>query len=202
VDTRGTAREQTNALLASIYRLSLDDLTRLSMPRADAIDRVAARESAFSAARDARRIDDVRTASTEARELVIRAFASHQFQPTWAGLQWGRSLGTASDRANLIAAVEDAALASVTADLIGDDDRALLAEPLDALVAMRSDFPEQSLARVLPSSRPVVPILVLVFGVMTFLGLGLGGSAQGVVPVVLVAALAGLAIRRWRANRT
>lgn len=146
-------------------------------------------------------VDD---SARDARELVIRAFASNQYQPTWAGLQWGRSLGSARDRSNLIAAVEDAVLAAVVADIADPDDVATLAGPFETLVAMRATYPEQSLPGALASRSPlgafgiaVMLGIALLFAVGTTTAVGSAEAGIGVGVVVLVAFLAwGL----WRAR--
>jgi hypothetical protein len=173
------ARGQIASLLAAIDRLGVDDLGRLALPPGDRGDRVTARERALADADEAGLRPLVDEAAREARDLVIRAFASNQYQPTWAGLQWGRSLGSARDRANLIVAVEDAVLAAAVSDVAEADDVAVLAEPIETLLAMRARYPEQSLPGAFASrSRMGALGLAILLGLALFFGaLALGAGA-------------------------
>jgi hypothetical protein len=201
MEAGAAAQPPVDALLAALYRLSLDDLTRLALPPGAQPDRVAAREHALAAASDAGRLDEVRTATSDARELVIRAFASHQYEPTWAGLQWSRSLGTAKDRANLIAAVEDALLATAIADRLADDDRALLLEPFESIVALRAPYPDLSLPRALSTrARLAVIALAAMSGIEIMVALAIG-SPELAVGAAVVAWFVAVGVTRWRPNR-
>ena len=63
----------------------------------------------------------------------------NMYQPTWAGLNWGRSLGTIEDRVAVAAAVEDAAIGTVATDVAMPADVDALLDPLRLLVSMHPD---------------------------------------------------------------
>jgi hypothetical protein len=83
----------------------------------------------------------VRVAPDRARQALIQAFSFRAYEPTWFGLNWGRSLGRADDRARLLAAVEDAAVAAVVADLLPEDDVVALREPFERVASMAGTAP-------------------------------------------------------------
>jgi hypothetical protein len=201
MESAAAPQQRVDALLSALYRLSLDDLTRLSPPSGDQPDRAAARERALAAAQEAGLMEAVGAATGAASELAIRAFALHQFEPTWAGLQWSRSLGTARDRGNLIAPVEDAALVTVVADRLADDDRALLVEPFESILAMRATYPDLSLPRALSArGRLAVIALAALFGIELIVALG-SGSPVLAIGAALVIFLVLMRLTRWRPNR-
>ena len=90
-------------------------------------------------------------ARARTRAAIERAYARHQYEPTWAGLNWGRSMGTTRDRLGLTLAAEDAAVAAVMRDLLDDDTVAVLGEPFEHAAGMAG-----STAR----SFPVAPAAV------------------------------------------
>jgi hypothetical protein len=198
------ARARVAALLSSLEHLGIDDLSRLALPPGDRGDRAEARKRALAATDEAGLRSMADDAARDAGELVIRAFATNQYQPTWAGPQWGRSLGSARDRTNLIAAVEDAALAAVAADVARADDVAALAEPFQTLASMRGTYPELSLPGALASQVPFGPLGIAVMLGVAFLiggvGFALGSVDIGLVTVVVALALAvACGVRRARA---
>jgi hypothetical protein len=133
--------DRLTAFLERIARLSVDDLVVLALPEPDPDERAALLARAEAAAQGAGRLDAFRTAPRRARDAVFRAFAARAYDPTWFGLNWGRSLGRAEDRARLIAAVEDAAVAAVVADLLPDDELAALREPFELAASMTGAGP-------------------------------------------------------------
>ena len=60
------------------------------------------------------------------QEWLIRVFNEHQYQPTMFGLNWGRSLGTVDDRAEIARTLREAVTALIVWDLAADRDRAEL----------------------------------------------------------------------------
>ena len=79
------------------------------------------------------------------------AYARHQYEPTWAGLNWGRSLGTTSDRLGLTLAAEDAAAAAVMGDLLDEDTSAALSEPFEHAAGMSGSTTTPSLSLAKPN---------------------------------------------------
>jgi hypothetical protein len=135
------AVDRTAAFLETLSRLSVDDLAVLALPEPDPDERTALLARAITAAEEAGRLDEVRAAPGRAREIIVQAFSFRAYDPTWFGLNWGRSLGRADDRARLLAAVEDAAIAAVVADLLPEDDVAALREPFERIASMAGTAP-------------------------------------------------------------
>jgi hypothetical protein len=122
--------------LDRLSRLSVDDLAVLALPEPDPEERAELMARALAVAEPAGRADDLRRAPGRARDAAIGAFSFRGYEPTWFGLNWGRSLGRADDRAHLLAAIEDAAIAEIVADLLGTDDLRLLREPFERAISM------------------------------------------------------------------
>lgn len=92
---------------------------------------------------------------------------------------WGRSIGRAADRARLIAAIEDAAVAAVLADDLPEDDLAALREPFELAASMAG-----SSADVNPRfrSRPIAGFVAGVWLVGWAVG---AGAAAGVLAAAI-----------------
>jgi hypothetical protein len=129
-----------DAFLDGLRRLNVDDLLVLSVEPMDRAVHDRLLDEADAAAVAAGRRDELAEAADRARDQVVRAIAFRGYEPTWFGLNWGRSLGRADDRAALIGAVEDAAIASVVADLAPDTADALRA-PFELVVSMAGSSP-------------------------------------------------------------
>ena len=171
--------------LERLSHLNLDDLAMLALPEPDAATRHALLQRALDAAEAAGRGAAAREAPGRARDAIVRAYSFRGYDVTWFGLNWGRSIGRATDRARLIAAIEDAALADVVADLLPTDDVAALREPFDLVASMTGAAP-------LASPRLDSPA-----GVGIVAGASLLGALSIVGPVV-IAARAGIASLRRR----
>ena len=135
------------AFLAELSRLSVDDLAMVALAEPDPVDRAALLQRAVDAAHAADRREELAAAPGRARDQLFRAWSRRGYEPTWFGLNWGRSLGRADDRARLIAAVEDAAVGAVVADLLPEEEVAALREPFEIA---------RSMAGAAPSSNPIV----------------------------------------------
>ncbi len=83
-----------------------------------------------------------------ARDRLLERWTGAAYRPTWAGgLNWGVSSGRAEDRAAVVAALEDAALAAVAEGIAPDDVVAALGGDGDAILGMATGGPaEESLA--------------------------------------------------------
>ena len=137
----GSPVDRVGTFLEALGRLSVDDLAVLALPEPDPAERTGLLERAESAADEAGRRVEFRAAPGRARDALVRAFSFRAYDPTWFGLNWGRSLGRADDRARLVAAVEDAAVAAVVADLLPEDDIAKLREPFEQVASMAGTAP-------------------------------------------------------------
>ena len=137
----GTDIDRVRSFLQALERLAVDDLGVLALPEPDPDERTALLARAITVAEEAGRLDEVRAAPGRAREVIVNAFAFRAYDPTWFGLNWGRSLGRSDDRARLLAAVEDAAVAAVVADLLSEDDVAALREPFERIASMVGTAP-------------------------------------------------------------
>ena len=171
--------------LERLGHLNLDDLAMLALPEPDAAARNDLLQRALDAAETAGRGAEAREAPSRARDVMVRAYSFRGYDATWFGLNWGRSIGRASDRARLIAAIEDAALAEVVADLLPADDIAAIREPFEIVSSMAGTGP---LANPRLDSRAGVGIV----GVAWLVG------ALSLVGPAVIAALAGIASLRRR----
>src|SRR5262249_40966325 len=99
-------------------------------------------------------------AADRASAVIVGELSFRGLEPTWFGLNWGRSLARSEDRAALVQAVEDAAMAAVVADLVPDD-AAALAEPFELVASMAGTAPTVN-----PAARahPTVVRLAWLFG--------------------------------------
>ena len=131
------------AFLAELGRFSVDDLAMVALPEPDPDERAALLQRAVDAAHAADRREELAMAPARAREQLFRAWSRRGYEPTWFGLNWGRSLGRADDRARLVAAVEDAAVAAVVADLLSPEDVGALREPFEIATSMAGAAPRR-----------------------------------------------------------
>jgi hypothetical protein len=124
--------------LEQLYRRNLDDLGMIALPEPDAAVRgeLLASATAAAAAAGPDRLAELRAVPDRVGALAFRSFSFRGYEPSWFGLMWGRSIGRAGDRARLVAAVEDAAVAEVVADLLPADDLAALREPFELASSM------------------------------------------------------------------
>lgn len=139
--TSEPTRARVEAFLAGVERTSIDDLIMLALPMPDPTGRRERLAVATRAATDAGRDALLAEARARVRAVLVDGFARRAYDPTWFGLNWGRSLGRARDRAALVAAAEDAATGAVVEDLI---DPALvedLASPFTSVAGMRGTAP-------------------------------------------------------------
>lgn len=140
------ARDRLDTFLARLERLELEDLRLLSLPLPDPTERAALLAEVDRVAETTSRRALVEDARSAARDAVMRAYASHQYEPTWIGLNWARSLGTSRDRLGLMLAAEDAAVAAVVGDLLDEDLAAELSEPFEQAAGMAGSTTSPSLA--------------------------------------------------------
>jgi hypothetical protein len=127
--------ERVDAFLRRLEHLSIDDLTVLALGPADPDERDRLLDRIDAAAKAAGRLEEVDEAADRAAAILVHAFSFRSLEPTWFGLNWGRSLARPVDRAVLLQAVEDGAMAAVVADLVPDDAEAL-ADPFERAASM------------------------------------------------------------------
>ncbi|HEX5015546.1 MAG TPA: hypothetical protein VFV72_15480 [Candidatus Limnocylindrales bacterium] len=176
--------DRLNAYLDELSRLSVDDLSMVALAEPDPDERAALLQKAVDAADRAGRREALAAAPGRARERLFRAYAFRAYEPTWFGLNWGRSLGRADDRARLITAVEDAAVAAVVADLLSEDEIAALREPYEIARSMKGAAPAANpiIRGPLPQRGLVAAILGLgIIGAVATTGALLVGGAMAVV---------------------
>lgn len=171
--------------LDRLSHLAIDDLAMLALSEPDADARRALLQRALDAAVAAGRGDEVRTAPGRARDAIVRAYSFRGYDATWFGLNWGRSIGRADDRARLIAAIEDGAVAEVVADLLPPDDVAELRAAFELAASMAGAAP-------LANPRLDAKAGAGVVGIAWLIG------ALSVVGPAVIAALAGIASLRRR----
>ena len=164
--------DRTAAFLETLSRLSVDDLAVLALPEPDPDERTDMLARAITVAEEAGRLDEVRAAPGRAREVIVQGFSFRAYEPTWFGLNWGRSLGRADDRARLLAAVEDAAIAAVVADLLSEDDVAALREPFARIASMEGTAPAANPQIQGPNRRRAVVGAIFLLGAAGAAALG------------------------------
>jgi hypothetical protein len=186
--------DRVAAFLAELGRFSVDDLAMVALPEPDPDERAALLQRAVDAAHAADRREELAKAPARARDQLFRAWSRRGYEPTWFGLNWGRSLGRADDRARLVAAVEDAAVAAVVADLLSPDDVGALREPFEIATSM---------AGAAPSSNPIIRGSVPQRGfVAALLGLGIVGAVLTTGALIVGGAMAAVAyLTRLRRGR-
>jgi len=130
--------------LEELYHRNLDDLGMISLPEPDQTVRaeLLGRATAAATAAGPDRLAELRSIPDRVGELAFRSYSFRGFEPSWFGLIWGRSIGRAADRARLVAAVEDAAVAEVVADLLLPEDLAELREPFAIASSMAGAAPD------------------------------------------------------------
>jgi hypothetical protein len=133
--------EPIDRLAPFLERLShrnLDDLGMIALPEPDPAERaeLLGRATRAAAAAGEDRLAELRSIPDRVGDLAFRSYSFRGYEPSWFGLVWGRSIGRAADRARLVAAVEDAAVAEVVADLLPEDDLAALREPFELASSM------------------------------------------------------------------
>lgn len=132
------ARLRIERFLDELDHIGIEDIALVSLPAGDVPARAHARAAAVAAASYAGLGQVLRESREQARARIVRMYDRNMYQPTWAGLNWGRSLGTVEDRVAVSAAVEDAAIATVALGLIPADQAGELLEPMRLVVAMHS----------------------------------------------------------------
>jgi hypothetical protein len=183
------AADRLEAFLARLDRLGLEDLRLLALPVPDAEERAALLAEIGEAAAAAGRTALVEEARERARGAIVTAYDRHVYDPTWVGLNWGRSLGTTKDRLGLMVAAEDAAMAAVMSDLIDEDLVASLAEPLERAAGMTGATTTPSLSLDRPGPQGWLLRIVFVFTAIVAIGatavVGAAQMALGVIAAIL-----------------
>ena len=190
----GAAGERVARFLVDLDHLGIEDVGLVSLPHDGAAERTPARESAVQACEAAGLGPLLETTREKARTRVIRMYDRNMYQPTWAGLNWGRSLGTVEDRVAVAAAIEDAAIGTVADGVAPADDVETLLEPMRLLVAMHPDeTPRSEFAGTRWTAR-VGAVLFLFFVAITVAVLGayFGPIGWAVALAIVVAAAIGI----------
>jgi len=129
---------------------------------------------------------------------VLRRFGEGMYRPTWAGLNWGISMGSAESRAAVVEAIEDAAAAAVVQDAIDPDTYEELSLDADHLVALAHGGPSEGALR-FPSRSGLAMRLTTIF--VVFVMLVPIGLATGMLGVVAIAAVVIILVAATRASR-
>jgi hypothetical protein len=194
------AKQRAARFLEDLDHLGIEDVGLVSLPPDGAAERTPAREAAVAACTAAGLGPLLESTREKARTRVIRMYDRNMYQPTWAGLNWGRSLGTVEDRVAVAAAIEDAAIGTVATDVVAAEQAEALLEPMRLLVAMHPDeTPRSQFAGTRWTAR-VGAVLFLMFVAITaaILGAYFGPIGWAVALVIVVAAA--IAILRDRST--
>jgi len=193
-DPLTTAQRRAAEFLERLDHLGIEDVALVSLPPEGAAERTPAREAAVAECAAAGLGPLLDSTREKARARVIRMYDRNMYQPTWAGLNWGRSLGTVEDRVAVAAAIEDAAIGTVAMDVAMAADVDALLEPMRMLVAMHPDeTPRSEFAGTRWTAR-VGAVLFLLFVAITVavLGVYFGPIGWAVAVVTVVAAAIGI----------
>ena len=181
-----TEPDRVAPFLERLEHLSVDDLGMLALSEPDPVAREALLHRAMTAAAAAGddRLGELRAAPGRARDQLLAAFARRAYDPTWFGLNWGRSTGRADDRARILAAVEDAAVAEVMTGLLDEEDLAALREPFELAASMTGTAPSASPR--IPAGGARGPLAIALVAGWTA-GLGVLASAAVAAAAAVVA---------------
>ena len=119
-DGETAARVRLDALFATFNGLTPDELSHIGLRRDDGPAHAGLIRIVETAARSADRSMLLGEARAEARDVVMRRYASGSLHPTWVGLNWGISQGTIEDRVAIVESLADAASAAVVQDLVDE----------------------------------------------------------------------------------
>jgi hypothetical protein len=125
-----------DAFLHELDRTNLADLEVLALPEPDHVFRTALLERVAAAAAAGSVAVNVDGTRRRVRELMLRRLSGDTYRPTWAGLNWGASPMRTEDRARLVVAVEDAAVAALLEDRLDPEDSAALRGPFELASSM------------------------------------------------------------------
>lgn len=191
------ARDRVEDVLDRLRRV---DLQVVVVAAPDAT-RVAARDRARLAAAVAGRAELLDEAAMAAREATLRAFARGGFTGTWAATEMAMSVANAADRVAAAAAFEEAAMAAVVEDLVGEETLETLratAEELDSTTGVPIPGDLASLTARATSATSVPVALVALLGAVV-IG-GVVGVTVGLVFGLVVFGIGG-AFAAWLARR-
>jgi hypothetical protein len=199
-DADRAARDRVANLLERFTRVGLQVVV-VSPPDAT---RLAARDLARAAAKNAGRGALLDEAAAAARETTIRSFARAGFSGTWAATDMSVSVASAGDRVAAAAALEEAAMAAVVEDLVDDETLDVLQASANELVRSSALPPPGSLSALASpaaaSIRGPVQIATLIALAIVSAAIWLTvGAAAGFTALVFGLLLAG-GLARWRSH--
>lgn len=187
------ARARVDALFERFIRLTPPALAHIGLQRPDPAQHRARLQAVEAAADASGRSVLLGEARAAARELVLGRNGEGTLNPTWVGLNWVVSEGSAEDRAAVSLALSDAASAAVVEDLVAPGLVEALSVDAEHVLGMAGgDAYEGALSR---ASQPPAPDLpdppgraVVVYG-----GALIGGLMVAASGAVLIAPPIGLA---------
>jgi hypothetical protein len=191
------ARARVAALFEDARRVNLGVVV-VAPPDAT---RDSAREAASAAAIAAGRGRLLDEATSAARDVVLRSFATAGFSGTWAATEMSMSVASATDRVAAVSAFEEATSAAVAEDLLDEDTLETLRSTWDELTSSSAIPSPGALSSIAaPASGVVrsplqVAILAGVVLVCAFIGFASFGYA-GLIAVFLVVGVVGTLARR------
>ena len=192
------ARARVAAVLQKANRVNLGVVV-VAPPDAT---RMAARDLAMSAAIAADRGGLLDEATAAARDTVLKAFAGAGFSGTWAATEMSASVASATDRVAAVAAFEEATIAAVAEDLVGEDTLEVLRSTCAELVSSGAIPSPGSLASVASPGLGMVrgPIQVAILMVVVLVcavGALVFASVSGLIIVFFAVGIVTALARRW-----
>ena len=187
--TRADAIARFEAFAVALEHIGLEDLRQVVVGTGDAAARIGWREAAEAIAAERGLTDVLQAARSAVREHVSRVYASGGFRPTWAGLNWGISTGSAADQASAIEAAEDAVAAAIVEPFADEEVLDGLRGPYDLIAGAHPMPPAggEIIPLVRPDGSPVFPLpLIVLIAVASIVALAVGGWVFVVIPVLVV----------------
>jgi hypothetical protein len=117
--------DRLDAFARRLERLQVDLLPAFALS-ADDRSLQAARRAAARIAHDRGLEETIESARAWITDWTLRVYGSWQYQPTFIGLNWGRSMGRPEDRARVAETLSDAVVAVSLGDLLDPGDAATL----------------------------------------------------------------------------
>lgn len=198
---RREAIDRLERFATRLEHVSAEALRQVALPNPDSAERQALRDRADAIARDSGMSAAVDDARERVRDYVMRVYAASNYRPTWIGLNWGGSMGPVTDRLGTIAAVQDAATATVIEPFAPTELVVDLMAPFELIAAGVTTGDGFETPQLVDLRRiqggPLVGVIALVSLGVTFVGLSVAGLwPLAVAIVVVVAVLIRLAARR------
>jgi hypothetical protein len=196
-------RERARLVFERFARLDPEALTFVSLTATDDAEAKEREAQVVAAGRSSGRSELLADVEREARDRVLVTFNQSGYRPQPFGLNWGQTLGPASDRVAIAMAVRDAAAAAVLEDVLSPAVLDDLRESFETLLL--ADQPGRSNVLLGIADRPPWVLAVLfalvlagtaTAGIVALRGFGLEALAASLVAIAIFVAIIRANLRR------